>query len=506
MRRRRRSRPNTVAVQANELALEGTRAEQSVGTRTVIEVLNAEQELLNSQVALVTAKRDAYVAGFQLLNAMGQAEAQDLGLDGGPLYDPLGNYRRVANNWNDWASDPRHPTIATRTVSPGGAAAEPGRPRPRIDTLPRHRRRRDAGGHVRGDFSRRNKRYRAHAIARPRTLDGRHPRVDQESDRRGEGAAHGAAARSRPSRTNRFPKMAPGDEDVLELDRAARAGDRSRPPAGRRRGCRAEPPALEQLQTVAASVPAAPPVNPLEEMVRGMLRPILKQWLDEHLPQIVEEHVKREISRITGPAALIFARLAARLCYACGMTQHQLLLAAAAAALAVSPAARPSDDGDRHALDASSRRARSLARRALGGVHHLRYRFDKNKRNNTLYRLDLTRPGAAPQPIAGAEKAHDAVFGPRRILWFLMAVGDQDQLFRMPLGGAPVQVSNFTGDVGGFKLAPIGQRGRRLGRSRSALHRPQLRRASRPSRRRAARPRPTTSCSSATGTPGRRRA
>jgi outer membrane protein len=108
----------TVAVQANELALEGNRAEQSVGTRTIIEVLNAEQELLNSQVSLVTAKRDAYVAGFQLLNAMGQAEAQDLGLDGGPLYDPLGNYRHVANNWNDWASDPRHPTVATRTISP----------------------------------------------------------------------------------------------------------------------------------------------------------------------------------------------------------------------------------------------------------------------------------------------------------------------------------------------------------------------------------------------------
>ena len=109
---------NTVAVQANELALEGNRAEQSVGTRTIIEVLNAEQELLNSQVALVTAKRDAYVAGFELLNVMGQANAQDLGLDGGPLYDPLGNYRHVANNWNDWASDPRHPTVATRTVSP----------------------------------------------------------------------------------------------------------------------------------------------------------------------------------------------------------------------------------------------------------------------------------------------------------------------------------------------------------------------------------------------------
>jgi uncharacterized protein len=58
--------------------------------------------------------------------------------------------------------------------------------------------------------------------------------------------------------------------------------------------------ALEQLSTIAATIPAAPPVNPLEDMVREMLRPVLKQWLDEHLPQIVQEHVKREITRITG--------------------------------------------------------------------------------------------------------------------------------------------------------------------------------------------------------------
>jgi outer membrane protein len=109
---------NAVAVSANELALEGARAERSVGTRTVLDVLNAEQELLNAQVALVSAKRDAYVAGFQLLNAMGQAEAADLGLDGGPLYDPLGNYRRVAGNWSDWADDPRHTPVATRTLEP----------------------------------------------------------------------------------------------------------------------------------------------------------------------------------------------------------------------------------------------------------------------------------------------------------------------------------------------------------------------------------------------------
>lgn len=106
------------SVKANELALEGVRAENSVGTRNILDVLNAEQELLNSQVLLVTARRDAYVAGFQLLNAMGQAEAADLGLDGGPLYDPLGNYRRVAGDLFDWSSDRRHTPVSTRTVTP----------------------------------------------------------------------------------------------------------------------------------------------------------------------------------------------------------------------------------------------------------------------------------------------------------------------------------------------------------------------------------------------------
>ena len=47
-----------------------------------------------------------------------EIEADDLGLEGGALYDPLGNYRRVAGNWNDWASDPRREPVATRTVTP----------------------------------------------------------------------------------------------------------------------------------------------------------------------------------------------------------------------------------------------------------------------------------------------------------------------------------------------------------------------------------------------------
>ena len=90
------------------------------------------------------------------------------------------------------------------------------------------------------------------------------------------------------------------DDDVLELDEPLAPAADLGPPllddqaAGQTRN------ALEQLQTVAATVPAQPAVNPLEEMVREMLRPMLKQWLDDHLPQMVEDHVKREISRITG--------------------------------------------------------------------------------------------------------------------------------------------------------------------------------------------------------------
>jgi outer membrane protein len=104
------------AVEANELALEGVRAENSVGLRTILDILNAEQELLNSQVDLVTARRNAYVAGFNLLAAMGKAEAGDLGLDGGALYDPTVNYRRVDNRWFDWDDNPSPVTQSTRTV------------------------------------------------------------------------------------------------------------------------------------------------------------------------------------------------------------------------------------------------------------------------------------------------------------------------------------------------------------------------------------------------------
>ena len=95
-----------------------------------------------------------------------------------------------------------------------------------------------------------------------------------------------------------LPEDAP--EDVLELDQPLAPPMDLGPPLVDEQAAGKSREALEQLQTVAATVPPPPAGNPLEEIIRGMLRPMLKQWLDEHLPQMVDEHVKREISRITG--------------------------------------------------------------------------------------------------------------------------------------------------------------------------------------------------------------
>ncbi|HUD94566.1 TolC family outer membrane protein [Sphingobium sp.] len=107
---------NQKAVDAANLSLEGVRAENSVGSRTILDILNAEQEALNAKVQLVTAQRNAYVAGFSVLAAMGHAEANDLGLDSGTLYDPMVNYERVKGKWLDWSFDSKPAPVATRTV------------------------------------------------------------------------------------------------------------------------------------------------------------------------------------------------------------------------------------------------------------------------------------------------------------------------------------------------------------------------------------------------------
>jgi outer membrane protein len=81
-------------VQANELAFEGAEQERQVGLRTTIEVLNAQQELLDSRVALVRAERDAYIAAHALLQAIGALNAKTLAVNA-PLYDPDKHRRAV---------------------------------------------------------------------------------------------------------------------------------------------------------------------------------------------------------------------------------------------------------------------------------------------------------------------------------------------------------------------------------------------------------------------------
>jgi outer membrane protein len=121
------------AVSAAALSLEGVRAENTVGNRTILDILDAERELLNARVQLVQAQRNAYVAGFSLLAAVGRAEARDLGLgDGGPLYDPAVNADRVRGKIFDWSRDPNPQTQATRTVDVPAADAAV-RPVPPLD-------------------------------------------------------------------------------------------------------------------------------------------------------------------------------------------------------------------------------------------------------------------------------------------------------------------------------------------------------------------------------------
>ncbi len=85
-------------VAASEIALNGVREEARVGQRTTLDVLNAQQDLVNSRVALVTAQRDRVVASYSVLAAVGSLSPQILGL-GVPNYDPMVHYQQVRDNW-----------------------------------------------------------------------------------------------------------------------------------------------------------------------------------------------------------------------------------------------------------------------------------------------------------------------------------------------------------------------------------------------------------------------
>ena len=85
-------------VTASELALTGVRREASVGQRTTLDVLNAQQALVNARVALVTAQHDRVVASYAVLSAVGRLSPQVLNLPT-TSYDPSVHYQQVRDNW-----------------------------------------------------------------------------------------------------------------------------------------------------------------------------------------------------------------------------------------------------------------------------------------------------------------------------------------------------------------------------------------------------------------------
>lgn len=86
------------AVSANDRAVAGVRREAGVGSRTTLDLLDAERELRDAQVSLVAARHDAYVAGYRLLAAIGRLSVERLGLPT-DAYDPDEHYRRSAGRW-----------------------------------------------------------------------------------------------------------------------------------------------------------------------------------------------------------------------------------------------------------------------------------------------------------------------------------------------------------------------------------------------------------------------
>jgi outer membrane protein len=85
-------------VEASELAYLGTSKEAQVGQRTVIDILNAQQTLVNARVALVTAQHDRVVASYAVLSAIGRLSPQVLHLST-QTYDPSVHYQQVRDNW-----------------------------------------------------------------------------------------------------------------------------------------------------------------------------------------------------------------------------------------------------------------------------------------------------------------------------------------------------------------------------------------------------------------------
>ncbi|MCB1475234.1 MAG: TolC family outer membrane protein [Rhodobiaceae bacterium] len=85
-------------IRAADIALSGVREEASVGQRTTLDVLNAQQELLDARVSRIVAQRDQVVASYALTSAIGRLSAQQLSL-AVQVYEPEVNYEKVRDRW-----------------------------------------------------------------------------------------------------------------------------------------------------------------------------------------------------------------------------------------------------------------------------------------------------------------------------------------------------------------------------------------------------------------------
>lgn len=109
MAARAQMQSDEIQTDASRTALEGTREEERVGQRTLLDVLNAEQEFLEAQVAAVSTKRDIVVATYAVLAEIGRLTGESLD-DGTLVYDPEEHYRNARDEW--FSTD-----IAYRSVS-----------------------------------------------------------------------------------------------------------------------------------------------------------------------------------------------------------------------------------------------------------------------------------------------------------------------------------------------------------------------------------------------------
>ena len=91
-------------VEANKIALDGVKKEESLGNRTVLDVLDAYQTLLNSQVEVVKARREYYLAAMQVMQAMGKLTAKNLKLNV-DLYNSKKYYKDTRNKWLSTSAD-----------------------------------------------------------------------------------------------------------------------------------------------------------------------------------------------------------------------------------------------------------------------------------------------------------------------------------------------------------------------------------------------------------------